>query len=145
MKEGKRFVDKYHAAGIVYCLESHFRRISKHLDDCGIPTSWKQKKLTVEQRVLCLIEFAKSRGSNSHSTIGLSVQAASNREDWEEEVKDPEEINELVSTWFLDDEEESPETIAMLEERAQSDDYIPVDEVLAMIKEIHPSEQEKQG
>jgi hypothetical protein len=63
VRKCSQFVDKAHAAGMVACLEDHFRRISKRLDDAGVPND-DVAPLTVEQRVAILITAFQACGDN---------------------------------------------------------------------------------
>lgn len=105
-----RFVDKFQAAGMVYCLEQHFKRITAHLDACNIPKEDKGIPLTVEQRILVLIEFANRPGSRERYEEGISeslILARECNESWKDfERECPEEIEEKVSDWFEKDPNE---------------------------------------
>jgi hypothetical protein len=63
VRKCSQFVDKAHAVGMVACLELHFQRISRRLDELGVPND-EVDPLTVEQRVAILIEAFKACGDN---------------------------------------------------------------------------------
>ena len=107
----KRFVDKYYAAAMVYCLEQHLGRISKFLDFVRVPTEMSDgEKLTVEQRVKFLYAYSKTPQSLMRADrSSLAFECAPLLPGWDLEIEDAEEINEKVTDWFYD-EIDSPTT-----------------------------------
>jgi hypothetical protein len=93
-----QFVDKAHAVGTVACLEDHFRRISKRLDDAGVPND-EVDPYTVEQRVAILIEAFTACGSNffnGERMMTSYLREAVKKAPAEAEPVDPEDLNAVI-------------------------------------------------
>lgn len=98
VRKCSQFVDKAHAVAMVACLEDHFRRISKRLDDARVPND-EVDPYTVEQRIAILIEAFNACGNNFFD--GERMMNSYLREAEKKAPKDvasvcPEELNEAI-------------------------------------------------
>lgn len=109
LKQEKPMIDRYFskdlAVGIIYCLENHFSRISKLLDDAEIPrfkTGGDPVKdaFSVEQRVFVFVQaWQDIAGGSNMGRATLAYKAAEPTPD--HKPMQPEEIDALIHGWCL--------------------------------------------
>lgn len=94
-----QFIDKAAAVGSVACLEDHFRRITKLLDETHVPETKDGAPLTVFQRVALLATTFEYEFTGSYASARQRAAMASVLEDIADDLDidfDPEELNAAI-------------------------------------------------